>query len=71
MMWLIAAAAAASATPTPTPAVVSARVFVRIERPALASAQEWNRASSESNRRERLIRDERGELQLQRVFEYE
>lgn len=71
MMWLIVSAALASPTPTPTPAAVTARVFVRIERPALASAQEWKRAPSDSSRRERLIRDERGELQLQRVFEYE
>jgi hypothetical protein len=69
MTLLIVAAALAS--PAPTPASASARVWLRIERPALASAQEWNRASTESTRRERVIRDEKGELQLQRVFEYE
>lgn len=45
--------------------------MVRIERPALASEEEWKRSTLRLNRRERIITNERGEQQLQRLFEYE
>ena len=68
---LVLIAAASVAVPAPTPSSVTARAFVRIERAALANAQEWTRPSNEVNRRERIVKDERGALQLQRVFDYE
>lgn len=70
MLFLIAAASMVTSEPAARSAA-EARVSVRIERPALASAQEWTRASTQLNRRERIVRDERGALQLQRVIEYE
>jgi hypothetical protein len=63
--------AASIVTAAPTSSAVQAQAFIRIERPALASADEWKHASTEAKRRERVIKDERGQLQMQRVFEYE
>ena len=60
---MVAAAAA--------PASVQARAFVRIEHAAVINADAWKRAAPEAKRRERIIKDEQGELQLQRVLEYE
>lgn len=75
MLLLVAAAAAASfAVSEPTSRSIGAEPgsFLRvIERPAMVNAEEWKRASPERKRRERIIHDERGELQLQRLFEYE
>lgn len=69
-MFFLVAAAAAAATLSPS-ATAQAKAMVRIERPALASEEEWKRSAMRQNRRERIIKNERGEQQLQRLFEYE
>ena len=68
-MLLIAIASMVAAAPTP--ASVQAGAFVRIERAALINAEAWKQAGPEVKRRERIIKDERGEPQLQRVVEFE
>jgi hypothetical protein len=68
-MLLILAASVVTAVPTSSS--TQGLAFVRIERAAVASADEWKRPSSDAKRRERVIKDERGQLQVQRVFEYE
>jgi len=69
MLVLFAAVSIAASGPTSLP--TQARAFVRIERPALVNAAQWERAAPGVIRHERVVRDERGELQLQRVFEYQ
>lgn len=53
-----------------SPSISQARAFVRIERPAVATANQWNSAEG-PQKRERVIIDERGEQRLLRLFEYE
>ena len=71
MGMLLLIAAAAMAAPPPVAASFESRAFVRIQRGVKANAEEWERPSPEFNRRERIVKDERGQSQLQRVFEYE
>jgi len=75
MLPLIAAAAAASiivSEPASQSIGAEPGSFLRVlGRPAMVNAEEWKRATPERKRRERLIQDERGKLQLQRLFEYE
>lgn len=55
----------------PVSASAEARAVVRIERPAIVTAQQWKTAPPEVKRHERIIKDEHGEPQLQRVLDYE
>jgi hypothetical protein len=67
-MLLIAAAATISFHP---PAVrVESTATVRIERPATASRQEWERIRT-SSRREKIVRDEQGQWVLMRIVDYQ
>lgn len=67
-MLLIAAAAMISSHP---PAVrVESTATVRIERPATASREEWERIPH-SSRREKIVRDEEGQLVLMRIVDYQ
>ena len=68
-MLLLAALAAFSAAPAERPAM-QARVTVRIERPARASAKQWDSLPL-SGRREILIRDDQGRPVLIRLIENE
>lgn len=53
------------------PAVTGeAKAGVTIERPAKASREEWER-SPRSLRHEKIVRDERGNLVLMRIVEFE
>jgi hypothetical protein len=67
MLLLIVSAA----LPPPAPRVaVQASATVRIARPATGSEKEW-KAMPEASRRERIIKDVRGEPLLLRVVDYE
>jgi hypothetical protein len=52
------------------PPSTHATVTVRIERPAVATRDDWERAPSAS-RREMIIRDERGQRIIVRLIEYQ
>lgn len=69
-MLLSFAIAVAVAGTTSTASPSQARAFVRIERPAIATADRWKSAAG-PQKRERVILDERGEQRLLRLFEYE
>ena len=60
----------ASGLPHSPLAEARATATIRIERPAIASGQEWKRASK-SSRREITIRDERGQPVVVRLIEYQ
>lgn len=68
MFFFVAAAAAALSSPSAT---AQAKAMVRVERPAIANEEEWKGRPMQQRHRERIIKDERGERQLQRLFEYE
>jgi hypothetical protein len=69
MLLLMAAVSTVAASPA-VPAA-RARATVRVERPAVANAEQWKRAAPELRRYERLIEDERGRFRLLRLIEYE
>lgn len=71
MLLLVAAASILSFGPTSSASVRPRSPLRVFEQPAVATAEEWKRISPQARRRERIIKDERGELQLQRVFEYQ
>lgn len=75
MLLLIAAAAVASigVPPRVSPSFsVEQRPVMRvIDHVAMANAAEWDRATSEVQRHQRISKDEHGLLQLQRLFESE
>lgn len=54
----------------PARAQPQAMVIIRVERPAIASEKEWAQTSIAS-RREIVRRDERGQLMLLRITEFE
>lgn len=68
-MFFLVAATAGAALSSPS-ATAQAKAMVRIERPAIANEEEW-KGPPQQRRRERIIKDERGGRQLQRLFEYE
>ena len=68
---LLIMTAASIATPVLTASASEVRAFIRIERGVRINAEEWARSSSEAARRERIVKDEQGQLQLQRVVDYE
>lgn len=70
-MFSLIASAAIAASPTPIRASTGARAFIRIERPAVVNADEWKHPSPDAKHRERIVTDERGQLQFQRVLEFE
>jgi hypothetical protein len=69
-MLIIIAAAAIVGSP-PVSSSVQGRAFLRVEHAAVISAEEWTRARPDLKRRERIIKDERGEPQFQRLVEFE
>lgn len=64
-------AAAVAASTAPTYSTIGTRAFLRIERAVAVTADEWRNAPPTQKRRERLVLDERGDIQLQRVIEFE
>jgi hypothetical protein len=67
-MLLIGAAATISVH---SPAVrVESTATVRVERPATANRQEWERIPP-SSRREKILRDEQGQWVLMRIVDYQ
>jgi len=70
MRMLLLVAAAITAVPAPHSMTV-ARATVRIERPAIVSEEAWRLARPGLQRRERVVRNERGEPRLLRLIEYE
>ena len=67
LSFTLAAIVASSVISSP----IQARAFVRIERPAIVSADWWRHAPAGAHRRERIVKDEDGERRLLRLFEYE
>ena len=66
LSFTLAAIVASSAS-----VAAQARAFVRIERPAIVSADWWRHAPAGAHRRERIVKDEDGERRLLRLFEYQ
>jgi hypothetical protein len=60
----------AAAAPVPVRPAVNSTATVRIERPAVASREQWERLPKES-RRELVVRGGDGRLLLVRVIEYQ
>jgi hypothetical protein len=67
---LLLLASNAISLPQVAPAEVHSKVTVRIERPATATKDEWERAPIAS-RREVIVRDDRGQPVLLRLIEYQ
>jgi len=70
-MFLFMTAAAMAASTTPVSAVLAPRALIRIEHPAVVNASEWERPSPDLQQRERIVTDERGQIQLLRVVDYQ
>lgn len=71
MLLMIAVAALAGFEPSFSSTAQDPPVLRIVDRSAIATAEEWNHPSVDQKRKERLVKDERGHFELQRVFEFE
>ena len=69
-MSILIAAAAYVASPR-TSSLAEGRAFAHIERAAAIGAKEWTQPATTLQRRERIVKDEEGNPQLQRITDYE
>jgi len=67
---MLIAAAAFVASPRAS-SFTEGRTFARVEHAVAVRGEEWTHAAPELQRRERIVRDDQGRPQLQRVIDYQ